>query len=110
MLIEYTRKYVEAFSSKDIEAVSALLGNEFVLEDPVVKRVEGKKKVLECIQGIFDSCKELDFSAKNIYQAGNTTIIEFILKFDDTTLNGVDIIEWEQEKMIELRAYLDVPK
>ena len=52
----------------------------------------------------------MDFSAKNIYQDGQTTIIEFILKLDDTVLTGTDIIEWEDNKMKELRAYLDVPK
>lgn len=110
MLIEYTKRYIEAFSSRDIEAISSLLANEFSLEDPVVKRIEGKGKVLECIQSIFDSCQELEFLAKNIYQYGNTTIIEFILKLDDTTLEGVDIIDWKQDVMLELRAYLDIPK
>ncbi|EAJ5955231.1 nuclear transport factor 2 family protein, partial [Campylobacter jejuni] len=27
-----------------------------------------------------------------------------------TRLEGVDIIEWHDEKIVELRAYLDIPK
>lgn len=110
MLKELTQKYIESFNNKDLNMVSELLSNDFALEDPVVKRVEGKDNVLKTIEGIFNSCENLNFSAKNIYQDNETTIIEFILKLDDTILTGTDIIEWENNKMKELRAYLDIPK
>lgn len=111
MLKELTRQYIRAFDTKDIHAVSHLLSDYFALEDPVVKRIEGKEVVLEAIQGIFDSCQQLSFEAKNIYQDGKTIIIEFILQLDDMILTGTDIIEWNDDhKMDELRAYLDIPK
>lgn len=110
MLKELTKNYIEAFDSKDLDRCAQLFTDEFALEDPVVKRIEGKIEVLKAIKGIFDSCTKLDFSAKNIYQDGQITIIEFTLKLDDTTLTGTDIIEWEDNKMKELRAYLDIPK
>lgn len=110
MLKELTEKYIEAFNNKDLDKCVQLFTDDFALEDPVVKRVEGKKEVLKTIKGIFDSCSTLDFNAKNIYQDGNTTIIEFTLKLDDIVLSGTDIIEWENNKMKELRAYLDIPK
>lgn len=111
MLKELTQQYINAFDAKNLDTISALLSETFALEDPVVKRIEGKLEVLKAIQGIFDSCSELSFSAKNIYQDQTTTIIEFVLQLDDTVLTGTDIIEWnEQNKMHELRAYLDIPK
>lgn len=110
MLKELTKKYIEAFDNKDLDKCAELFTDDFALEDPVVKRIEGKDEVLKAIKGIFDSCTTLDFSAKNIYQDNQTTIIEFTLKLDDTTLTGTDIIEWEDNKMKELRAYLDIPK
>jgi ketosteroid isomerase-like protein len=111
MLKELTRQYIRAFDTKDIHAIANLLCNTFVLEDPIVKRIEGKLAVLKAIEGIFDSCRHLSFEGKNIYQDGNTTIIEFILKLDETLLTGTDIIEWNSDnKMSELRAYLDIPK
>ncbi|MBT5491117.1 nuclear transport factor 2 family protein [bacterium] len=110
MLKELTQKYIESFTSKDLDKCAKLFTEDFVLEDPVVKRIEGKEEVLKAIKGIFDSCTTLDFSAKNIYQDNQTTIIEFILKLDDAVLMGTDIIEWEGNKMKELRAYLDIPK
>lgn len=110
MLKDLTKKYIDAFDKKDLNTVSELFINDFALEDPVVKRVEGKVDVLKAIESIFNSCETLDFSAKNIYIDGNITIIEFVLKLDDTILTGTDIIEWENNKMKELRAYLDIPK
>ncbi len=110
MLKQLTKQYIEAFDNKDLDKCAELFTNDFALEDPVVKRIEGKVEVLKAIKGIFDSCATLEFSAKNIYQDNQTTIIEFVLKLDDTVLTGTDIIEWEDNKMKELRAYLDVPK
>lgn len=110
MLKELTRKYIEAFDSKNIKSVAVLLKDDFALEDPIIKRIEGKTQVLEVVQSIFDSCKTLSFRAKNVYQDGQTTIIEFVLQIDEKILTGTDIIEWQDGKMKELRAYLDVPK
>jgi len=110
MLKELTEQYIEAFDSKDLTKCAEIFTDDFALEDPVVKRIEGKVEVLKAIKSIFDSCDSLSFEAKNIYQDGQTTIIEFVLKLDGTTLTGIDIIEWKDNKMKELRAYLDVPK
>lgn len=110
MLKELTKKYIEAFNSKDLDKCIELFTDDFALEDPVVKRIEGKGEVSKAIKGIFDTCDKLSFEAKNIYQDNQTTIIEFVLKLDDTTLTGTDIIEWENNKMKELRAYFDIPK
>ena len=110
MLKELTKKYIEAFDSKDLDKCAELFSEDFALEDPVVKRIEGKQEVLKAVKDIFNSCNEIEFKAKNIYQDDQTTIIEFILKLDNTILTGSDIIEWENERMKELRAYLDIPK
>jgi len=110
MLKELTKKYIEAFNNKDLEKCAELFTDDFALEDPIVKRIEGKDEVLKAIKGIFHSYKALVFNAKNIFQDENTTIIEFTLKLDNTVLTGADIIEWKDNKMKELRAYLDIPK
>jgi ketosteroid isomerase-like protein len=110
MLKELTKQYIEAFDGKDLEKCAELFTDNFALEDPVVKRIEGKEEVLKAIKDIFNSYNALNFSAKNIYQDNQTTIIEFVLQLDETILSGTDIIEWQNNKMKELRAYLDIPK
>ena len=111
MLKELTQNYIKAFTNKDCETIASMLHEQFVLEDPVVKRVESKEKALEAVKNIFASCSNLEFKAKNTYVLEpNTTIIEFTLQLDNTYLQGVDIIEWENNQLKELRAYLDIPK
>ncbi|EOD6326273.1 nuclear transport factor 2 family protein [Campylobacter upsaliensis] len=110
MLKNLTKAYIKAFNDRNLESVGALLDEDFILQDPAVKRIEGKQKALEAIESIFSSCKNLSFSAKNIYEDGQTTFIEFILKLDEVNLEGVDILEWQGDKIKELRAYLDLPK
>jgi len=110
MLKDLANDYIRAFDSKDLNEIATLLVENFILEDPVVKRIEGKNNALDVMRNIFESCDELSFFAKNIYVEKNVTIIEFILKMDEVMLTGTDIIEWKDDKMKELRAYLDIPK
>ena len=107
---ELTKRYIEAFSNKNIDEIALLVDDAVALEDPVVNRVEGKAAFLAAVKTIFDSTGILSFTARNIFEEGNTTLIEFQLRLDDTALKGVDVIEWKGGKMLELRAYLDIPK
>ncbi len=108
MLKDLTRAYVAAFDARDPAACANLMHPSFALEDPVVKRVEGRDAVMDVVRGLFGSCAKLSFVARNIYQDGDTTLIEFVLTLDDKVLTGMDLIEWRDGKMVELRAYLDV--
>jgi ketosteroid isomerase-like protein len=110
MLKNLTEQYILAFSNKDLNAISLMLADDFVLEDPIVKRLEGKVAALEAISNIFTGCSRIEFFAKNIYRDGDTTMIEFVLILDDTRLDGLDILNWRDGKLQELRAYLDIPK
>ncbi|MBN4066821.1 nuclear transport factor 2 family protein [Simkania negevensis] len=109
-LIEQTNQYIQAFTSKNLTKVAEFLTEDFVLEDPVVVRVEGKEAALNAIEEIFNANESIDFKAKNIFCDNNYTIIEFILVLGNNTLKGTDVIRWEGGKMAELRAYLDLSK
>lgn len=110
MLIKLTKQYIDAFDSKDLDKCSEFFTDDFVLEDPVVKRVEGKVEVLNTIKEIFDTYNTLEFNSLGIYQENQITFIEFTLKLDDNILTGIDIIEWENNKMKQIRAYFNIPK
>ena len=107
-LKDLSRAYVAAFNAKNAARCAALMADDFALEDPVVKRVEGKEAAMRVVEGIFASCNKLSFVARNIFADGDTTLIEFVLTLDDKVLTGIDLIEWRNGKMHELRAYLDV--
>ena len=55
----------------------------------------------------FGSVNELELSPGRICCEGDYSIIEFSLLLGDKTIRGTDIIRWEGEKILELRAYFD---
>jgi len=109
MLKRLTEQYVLAFNNKDLAAIEMMLAPRFSLEDPVVKRVEGKGPALEAIAKIFAGCRSLAFVSKGIYVDGKTSLIEFSLDLDSTHIEGVDVIVWEGTLMESMRAYLNLP-
>ena len=104
---EIWKKLLNKFNAKDLQGISDMLSDDFYLEDPVVRHIDGKSDCLNAISNIFNSFSNLNFSAKNIYIDNKTSFIEFILILDEKRLEGVDIIEWnEDNKISALRAYL----
>lgn len=106
MLKKLTQNYIKAFNDKDLKTISSLLDENFILEDPAVKHLEGKQICLNAINELFEKHSKLSFEANKIYQDDDTSFIEFILKLDETNLKGMDIIEWKNKKIVKLRAYL----
>ena len=98
--------YVGFFNTRNLAGVSALLHDDFVIEDPVVKRIEGKNKALAYIKGMFDANQNLSFIERNMISNESKSVIEFELFIGDQHLKGIDIIEWQGRRMTELRAYL----
>ena len=101
-----TRLYVGFFNTRNLAGVSALLNNHFVIEDPVVKRIEGKINALAYIKGMFDANQDLGFIERNIICNDSKSVIEFDLYLGAKHLKGIDIIEWQDMRMTNLRAYI----
>jgi len=104
-LRQLTLDYIAAFDQRNVEALSALLHDDIVLEDPA-GRFAGKATVLKYISGIFDAIKDLSFSAQEIIVESPRSVIEFRLVLDGKVLVGTDVIEWRDGQLAVLRAYL----
>ena len=52
----------------------------------------------------------LEFNTKKVYKDNQSTVIEFTSKLDGIILTSSDIIEWENNSMKELKAYMNIPK
>ena len=113
---ELTEKYIAFFNDKDVDSIIGLLHDDAILIDPI-NRFVGKEEVTGEIKKIFESCKDLSFSAKNIFYDNErqTSIIEFVIDIYPAKdlqaihLEGTDVIEWEGDKIKNLRAYLNLP-
>ena len=80
------------------------------LFDPVVKEVLGRDRVLEVNKNIFNTCKLINFTQKNIFIDSEkmVTIGEIEFYCDKVKLNVVDIIKFNSKfKIISITAYLD---
>jgi len=75
-----TQLYIGFFDSRNIAGVSAMCHEGFALEDPTVKRLEGKANVVAYIKDIFEANSDLDFSARNVVVEDPMSVIEFDLK------------------------------
>lgn len=106
-LYSLTSAYVEAFDQRDLKAIGVLMAENFTLTDPEVKALTPRQAVLDYIAGIFANVQtRLSFQTENIFVDGDTSVIEFVLKLDNSTLHGVDLIAWQNGKMVSMRAYL----
>jgi hypothetical protein len=104
-LNELTELYIGAFENKDLVGVEQLFHENATLIDPNVS-VTGRNDLTIAIRNIFESFVKLEFNVRNIYYDRSTSIVEFELILDGDSYIGVDIIDWDNGKIIKLRAYL----
>ena len=106
-------QYFEAFCGKDIDTIRAMFAREVTLQDPFVGRVEGLENVMQVYQEMFAG-NEFELEIRRQYQQdGQSYAVEFSLIITNrdgerTFIEGVDCIELRKEKIIAIRAYLDV--
>jgi len=104
------KKYLEAFSSKDIEALESMYHDDVSLRDWLSSAV-GKEDVIESNKKLFNACSSVDIKLKHIIAHSNKAAceIDIDLTHNDGTkdkLLVVDVIEFEDDKIKEIRAYL----
>lgn len=104
-LRQRTMDYVKAFDSRDIDAVRDLLAPGMCLTDPAVRNLNPRDKVIDYIQNLF-SGDAFRFEAKTILADGDHSVIEFELVLNDKKLQGLDLIEWKDGLIVNLRAHL----
>ena len=112
---ELAKEYRDKFNNRDLVGIENLLAPNVILSDPQ-QRLVGKSEVVREVKNIFDANPGLIFETKNIYisenptaNVGFTSILEFRLELEELTLEGIDVIDWLDNKIIELRAYVNLP-
>jgi ketosteroid isomerase-like protein len=102
-----THAYVTAFHSRDIVGVAALMHEDFVLTDPENETLGPRDNVLRFISGLFDRAgTSLAFRPQTVLVDGAHSAIEFGLTIGQEYLEGIDLIEWQDGRMISMRAHL----
>jgi hypothetical protein len=104
---QLTLSYIKAFNDKNIDEVLLLCDENIYLKDPK-NELFNKKELKDFLLEFFRN--DISFSAKEVITDDETkhnhSTIHFTLKVNDQTFDGVDIIKWENNKIVSLIAYL----
>lgn len=103
-----TLRYAASFEDRDLESIRLLLHDSIQLSDPVEKVISGKPNVLAFLKKLFDGADRIACDVRNLWAEETTTIMEFRLTIGSTTLEGIDVIDWHDGRIIAIRAYVNV--
>ena len=103
-------KYLDAFAAKDLGALGTLLSDDVSLEDPIIKLIEGKEKVLKANELIFANCQEIKFETRNVFVDAEESraTAQLVISIDGNLVEVVDILTINPDlKISGVKAYLD---
>jgi ketosteroid isomerase-like protein len=97
-------KYFTAFSEKRIDVLEEMFTDDAELID-WDNHAQGKEAVLLANIAIFDAVKNIEIYIDQIGDGSDTVFAEIKVIVDGTTLNVVDVITFENNKIKKIRAY-----
>jgi len=98
---ELIHKWHEVVKGDEPELLDKLLAENAVFSSPVVfKPLEGKEITMMYLQAAGDSFNMEKFKYTKEIHDGLHSVLEFETYIDDISVNGVDIIEWNQDGQI----------
>ena len=102
-----TESYIQAFNDKNTDKVLSLCSKDIYLKDPS-NEIYGQAQLKSFLKDFFKN--DISFCARGIIvgdeKSRDHSVIHFSLTVNDERFAGVDIIQWEGEKIISLVAYL----
>lgn len=100
-----TCAYVESFHKRDLAGVLEFFNENASLSDPSVN-LNGKQEITKFLVSFFKTYGSTSFIKKSVHASDEISIIHFDLTVDGTLYQGTDVIQWENEKIKKLEAYL----
>ncbi len=102
-----SRIYAQFFDLKNIAGVFAILADDAHLTDPNAD-IHGRDSIIAYIKQLYAKYPKLIFTVRQVIAEGDSSVIEFELKLSDSEkLHGVDVIAWNEGRIVTLRAYLN---
>ena len=94
-------KWHEVINSDDMNALDNIIAKEAVFSSPVVfTPMEGKEITIMYLHAAGQSFNMEKFKYTKEIHDGMNSVLEFETYIDDISVNGVDMIEWNQDGMI----------
>lgn len=99
-----TQNYFNSFSNKNIVELDKMFDDNIHLIDWEVN-LTGKEKVLEFNRTLFDNVKHIQLEVVSIVTSSTTVYAELALLVDDVSLKVLDVITFNDDKIVKLNAY-----
>jgi ketosteroid isomerase-like protein len=107
------RKFYEAVDAMDFDAWRAFLHPDASMRVGNYPVISGQENLEQLVSGVWTSWKLLKHNFENVWEEGDTTIVEAMVDHilaDDTevTTPCVTIIQWKDGKLLRHRAFEDL--
>ena len=94
-------KWHEVINSDDVNALDNIIAEEALFSSPVVfTPMEGKEITMMYLHAAGQSFNMEKFKYTKEIHDGMNSVLEFETYIEDISVNGVDMIEWNQDGMI----------
>lgn len=94
-------RWHEVVRTKDLGALAALISEDAVFESPVVHTPQqGKAITVKYLAGALSVLNNDSFRYLNTWTALDSAVLEFATEIDGVTINGVDLIWWNEAGLI----------
>lgn len=94
-------RWHEVVRTKDLAALAALVSEDAVFESPVVHTPQqGKAITVKYLAGALSVLNNDSFRYLNTWTALDSAVLEFATEIDGITINGVDLIWWNEAGLI----------
>lgn len=108
MTIDTIDAWHEIVASGDADALEALIADDAVFHSPVVHTPQiGKALVLRYLTAAFGVFFVDSFRYVRELVGDNDAVLEFVVEIDGTTVNGVDLIKWDDAgRIVEFKVMI----
>ena len=99
--VDQLREYLAAYSSKNLQAIEAMLDEDATLQDWNLA-VRGKAAVLRETDKNFEAARSIDIEIKREFANGRDAAAELLIVIDGTVrLEVVDVVRFNASGLIE---------
>lgn len=98
----------ELVRTRNARGLNSLLGDDVVFHSPVVHTPQaGKALTLQYLSAAFQVFSDESFHYVRELTDSHGAVLEFQVEIDGITVNGVDMIRWNEEgKIVELKVLI----
>ena len=108
MIIDTIDAWHDLVATRNVSGLDALIADNAVFHSPVVHTPQvGKERVLRYLTAAFSVFFVDSFRYVRELVGDNDAVLEFVLEIDGISINGVDMIRWDDDgRIVEFKVMI----